>query len=168
MRRTGGSDSVVPIIGLAAVVFGVACGGDDGTPVCGPANCPGCCRDGICYAGDTDDACTFGGVACSPCPSGTSCQGAGICITTCGPGEFMYNGVCYSNGAACDFYNDQECVSRTQAMWCSPEGQIFVNDCITQCAGLAPYTCCGWDPTRGDDACLCCMTADCSGFTCEP
>ncbi len=95
-------------------------------------------------------------------------SGCIIETSTCGAGEFMYNGICYSNGASCDFYNDQDCVNRTQAWWCSPDGRVYVNDCITQCAGLAPYACCGYDPTRGDDACLCCMSADCSGFQCEP
>jgi len=65
--------------------------------------------------------------------------------------------------------NDQDCANVTQAWWCDASGVIRLNDCITQCTRTAlPYACCGYDPTRGDDACLCCgQPADCSGLTCE-
>jgi hypothetical protein len=76
------------------------------------------------------------------------------------------NGTCTS-GASCDYVDDQDCRDRTSAWWCDTFGVIRINDCIAQCTGLAPYACCGYDPTRRDDACLCCMSADCSGLACE-
>jgi hypothetical protein len=116
-----------------------------------------------------DDAC----LCCMTADcSGLTCEGgppADPCNPNpCGFGEWCVDGSCYTTGATCGFVNDQECVNRTEAWWCSPDGNVYVNDCLTQCAGLAPYACCGFDPSRGDDACLCCATADCSGLTCEP
>jgi len=90
-------------------------------------------------------------------------------VETCGTGEFMYNGVCYRNGSSCDFINDQDCVNVAEAWWCSPDGRVYVNDCTEQCAGYGmPFACCGFDPTRGDDACLCCAESTCGGFSCHP
>ena len=94
----------------------------------------------------------------------------GICyarVSSCPAGQVLRDGYCWAVGASCDFVNDQDCMSRTQAWWCDTSGIFRINDCLTQCAGLAPYACCGYDPTRGDDACLCCMDASCGGFTCH-
>jgi hypothetical protein len=76
------------------------------------------------------------------------------------------DGTCAVVGASCDWAGDQDCFNRTQAWFCTG-GTIVLNDCIQQCAGLAPYACCGYDPTYGDDNCLCCMAADCSGLACH-
>jgi hypothetical protein len=89
------------------------------------------------------------------------------CIIEASVDHCWDDGTCVA-GASCDYVNDQFCVNRTQAWWCSPDGRIYLNDCVTQCTGLAPYACCGYDPGRGDDACLCCMASDCSGLACEP
>jgi hypothetical protein len=116
--------------------------GDDACLCCAAADC-----SGLTCAGDPVDP-------CNPNP--------------CGLGQWCVNGLCYGEGAACDFVNDQDCVNISQAWWCSPDGHVYLNDCVEQCAPYGmPYTCCGYDPTRGDDACLCCATADCSGFTCH-
>ena len=86
----------------------------------------------------------------------------------CSAGQWCVDGTCYGEGMGCDFVDDQDCVNVTQAWWCSPDGHVYVNDCIAQCTGLGmPYACCGYDPSRSDDACLCCARADCSGLTCE-
>jgi len=96
-------------------------------------------------------------------------SGCIIETTSCGAGEYLINGVCYTNGASCDFVNDQDCVNRTQAWWCDASGVLRINDCISQCTPYGmPYACCGYDPTRGDDACLCCADASCGGFSCHP
>ena len=80
-----------------------------------------------------------------------------------------HGGTCYTAGTSCDFVNDQDCRNRTQAWWCDASGVIRLNDCISQCTPYGmPYACCGYDPTRGDDACLCCADASCGGFSCEP
>ncbi|MBN1770907.1 MAG: hypothetical protein JXB32_06600 [Deltaproteobacteria bacterium] len=86
--------------------------------------------------------------------------------------EWCRGGTCYTVGATCDFYDDQDCFNRTQAWWCNPsDGRVYLNDCIQQCATYAPtmpYVCCGYDPLRGDDACLCCADSTCSGYgTCH-
>ena len=130
---------------------------------CDPNPCPAgqYCRAGLCY--DSDPCIP------NPCDPGETCV-AGVCYppadpcnpNPCGAGQWCVGGLCYGEGAGCDFANDQDCVNVSQAWWCSPDGHVYVNDCLTQCAGLAPYACCGFDPSRGDDACLCCASADCS------
>ena len=90
------------------------------------------------------------------------------CIIEADPTWCYSDGTCYAVGASCSFVNDQDCRNRTQAWWCAADGTVRLNDCISQCTGLAPYACCGYDPSRGDDACLCCMSSDCSGLACAP
>ena len=82
------------------VVAAIGCGGDDGGgPACGPANCPGCCADGYCWAGTEPEFCGTGGVSCGACAPGQSCA-AGACAgaTTCGNGLV-------DAGEACDYGN---------------------------------------------------------------
>lgn len=176
---------------VAIVVLGASSGCiiESNNP-CDPNPCPAgqYCSGGLCYDDPCDPNPCSAGEYCSgglcydsdpcvpnPCPAGQTCSG-GLCYppsdpctpNPCGTGQWCVGGLCYGEGTGCDFANDQDCVNVSQAWWCSPDGHVYINDCLTQCAGLAPYACCGFDPSRGDDACLCCATADCSGLTCGP
>ena len=85
---------------------------------CGPESCEGCCQDGVCIAGGTDDVCGAGGVACVACPAPSICyKPAGTCLLwmslDCGPancpgccaGSYCYLGAqdtrCGHAGQAC-------------------------------------------------------------------
>ncbi|MBI5499176.1 MAG: hypothetical protein HY907_02965 [Deltaproteobacteria bacterium] len=116
--------------------------GDDACLCCAEADCSGF----TCYGEPVDP--------CNPNP--------------CSPGQWCHEGYCYGEGSSCDFIDDQDCINVSQAWWCAEDGTVRLNDCVTQCAGLAPYACCGFDPSRGDDACLCCTDVSCGGLTCHP
>lgn len=45
-------------------------GGDE---QCNSSNCGGCCVGTTCVAGDSEEACGYGGMACSPCGAGQVC-----------------------------------------------------------------------------------------------
>jgi hypothetical protein len=55
-------------------------GGPDGASgdSCGPETCTGCCSEGTCVEGTSEDACGIGGETCSACQGGQLC-GAGTC-----------------------------------------------------------------------------------------
>jgi hypothetical protein len=55
-------------------------GGPDGASgdACGPETCAGCCSDGACVEGTSEEACGIGGETCSACQGGQVC-GAGTC-----------------------------------------------------------------------------------------
>jgi len=156
---------------------------------CNPNPCAAgqVCSGGLCYADPCNPNPCLAGYTCShgvcyppadpcypnPCAAGETCIG-GTCYPAadpcnpnpCGVAQWCVNGLCYGEGTGCDFVDDQDCINVSQAWWCALDGTVRLNDCVTQCAGLAPFACCGFDPGRGDDACLCCATADCSGYTC--
>ena len=54
---------------------------------CGPGTCAGCCAAGQCEPGTTDPACGAGGLACSACPSISTCI-----QSACAPGEIVLFG----------------------------------------------------------------------------
>ena len=64
--------------GLCALV---SCFGD--RLECNATDCNGCCDDGECVAGTTDDACGLDGDQCVECPTDQECDiqelGGGIC-----------------------------------------------------------------------------------------
>jgi hypothetical protein len=74
--RARTSAAILQVAGLAMLY--TACGNDELTlPTC---NCPtGCCRNGQCLAGNTDDACGLPNSSCQVCMGGTRCQ-LGTCI----------------------------------------------------------------------------------------
>ncbi len=77
-------------------------------PVCGPANCNGCCQNNVCVAGTATDACGTKGEQCQTCATGGTCApvGTGVgqggtCQTPppppCGPTTCTgccFNGLC--------------------------------------------------------------------------
>lgn len=134
-----------------------------GTPTCNSTNCAGCCVGTTCVPSPTDSACGIYGSTCLDCAAAGQFCSLGACVVP----QWCIGSTCYEISGSCDFYDDQDCFNRTQAWWCSPDGYVYLNDCLVQCEGLAPYACCGFDPTRGDDACLCCMSSDCSGLSCH-
>ena len=162
-----------PVTCTPACGAGTTCVSGTCVPVadpCVPNPCPAgyTCSGGRCYP--PSDPCIP-----NPCTAGQVCIG-GSCYAApdpcnpnpCGLGQWCVDGYCYSSGSSCDFINDQDCVNVAEAWWCSPDGRVYVNDCTEQCAGYGmPFACCGFDPTRGDDACLCCADASCGGFTCH-
>ena len=148
---------------VGQVCSGGACTG--GTPTCGPTNCTGCCVGNVCVNPPTDAACGSYGSTCLDCTAVGQFCNLGACVNP----QWCIGSTCYEPGGSCDFYDDQDCFNRTQAWWCSPDGSVYLNDCIAQCAPYGmPYACCGYDPTRGDDACLCCAESTCGGFSCHP
>jgi hypothetical protein len=89
-------------------------GGACQVPVCGPANCAGCCSGNTCVLGIDNTACGQAGAQCNDCtPGGQVCQ-ARQCQAKCGPANCVgcctagnacavgfTNGACGSAGAAC-------------------------------------------------------------------
>jgi hypothetical protein len=57
---------------------GTGYGACECAPTCSPATCDGCCDGNVCRAGDTLDACGFGGEVCDVCGIDFAC-GFGIC-----------------------------------------------------------------------------------------
>ena len=96
--------------GVGQVCQGGACQ----APLCGPANCAGCCSGNTCVLGTQDNACGAKGAQCNDCTPGAQvCQGRqcrakcspATCSGCCTPGNAcalgFTNGACGSGGAAC-------------------------------------------------------------------
>jgi hypothetical protein len=94
-------------------------------------------------------------------------------------GDWCRGGTCYAVGASCDFYNDMDCINRTQAYWCDPRGYVRLVDCVNDtwqnggCSNVGTaYAACGYNgcPGIADDRCICSDLANiCSvgAITCE-
>ena len=42
-------------------------------------SCTGCCQNGVCMGGNSNDACGYDGRACSQCPATHRCEAPGAC-----------------------------------------------------------------------------------------
>ncbi|MBI3181478.1 MAG: hypothetical protein HYZ28_04990 [Myxococcales bacterium] len=126
--------------------------GDGGT--CGPSNCTGCCRNGICDTSNSNLACGKGGVACVVCSGSEVCTSFGTCQV---PGSCnstnCATGCC--SGGLCVPYNQQT------ASQCGSGGSVCIgctpgNSCVNgTCVGTQG---CGPGTTNP------CSTGCCSGF----
>lgn len=118
---------------------------------CGPANCDGCCLNGICTVGLFDEACGLNGATCQSCLNlipARECIGGSCQLGTCSP-QTCPNGCCSGN----------TCVTGTQGNACGTGGGAC-DDCTSlglscqnqQCSvpcgpGTCPNGCC--DPFLG-------------------
>jgi hypothetical protein len=65
---------VISRCGVCLLVFLIGgCG--SAAPDCGPDNCTGCCRDGVCEAGTVTEACGSNGDLCDVCVGAQVCNG---------------------------------------------------------------------------------------------
>ncbi len=158
-------------------------------PICGPANCGGCCdAQGVCRAGTAETTCGTDGMSCANCASsGRKCSvPGGYCayVPTCGP-TTCPNGCCDASGVCRDGRSDARCGAGGAACTsceatgqaCSPQGFCY------QGAHCGPDNCAGCctangvcRPGAGNQACglygaLCenCTStgATCVGQTCS-
>jgi hypothetical protein len=83
------------------------------------------------------------------------------CIVTTSSNPCWIDGTCVV-GASCDYSGDMDCISQSQAWWCSPSGYIQQVDCVSDtaanggCADVGmTYAACGTISPCQDARCLC-------------
>lgn len=116
---------------------------DDRPASCSPANCDGCCINGVCRPGNTIQACGSDGLGCVRCLDDEVCE-EGRCridFAPCGPGNCA--GCCKAN----------ECVTGTTALSCGASGAscdtcesgeaCVAGACVPSNADCGPQTCAG-------------------------
>lgn len=113
---------------------------------CTPSNCSGCCVDGECKDGTSDQACGTDGDQCTDCGSDSVCNG-GTCELKCSE----------SCSGCCD--QDGNCIESTSDSQCGTDGAACED--------------CSFDETCSSGGCVLkdcqerCTTGCCSGDTCE-
>ena len=119
----------------------------NGSCVCDPASCPGCCSpDGqACRAGNLDTECGKGGFSCQSCPSGQTCSD-GRC-SNCTPATC--GGCCL--GSACLVVIPGSCPTDGGPCICGHDGAS-----CRSCATLATDTC------NADGTCSCGVNPPCA------
>ena len=131
----------------------------DGTSLCNPANCKGCCLGDACLSGTSRSACGWGGLACVICQGNESCKERqcvpytgqcdqftcpnGCCQDkTCKPGVDNKN--CGKGGKACvACAPDKSCVGGA----CGLSGACTAANCTGCCSGSKCH------PGTGDQFC---------------
>jgi hypothetical protein len=88
MRRILFCKWVMLALSAGHIVSSAGCGSEAPSSTCTTSNCAGCCSNGQCLPGNTDQVCGVNGGGCAQCLSGISCQSgeckaAGACTTGC-------------------------------------------------------------------------------------
>jgi hypothetical protein len=123
-----------------------------------PTNCPGCCKNNTCFAGDTITECGRNGASCQSCLFTQTC-GAGACLDPkptcqgCRPDQCCKGGTCVAGTS-----NDQCGKSGADCLDCTSQGSDFV--CQTgSCIQKTGYSICikslrvNCDPEDGNGQC---------------
>lgn len=149
-------------------------------PTCTASNCQGCCKNGLCLAGDSDSACGTGGAQCDTCDGTTNRCQAGSCDEICGPAtcagccaEDPGTGkiVCMGGGAVdqCG-KNGANCIDCGVGAVCS-SGVCVTQSCASQCAGCCDPAgnCKGGDTVDGcgKNGATCAVCQPSASFTCN-
>ena len=108
------------------------------------------CRDGHWFERDCWVECRYLGYEVGSCGL-HSHYGADSCF--CAPDED------WAEGAACEHEQNTSCFA-SQTLRVCLDGLVREVDCRAACAGSVSSFC-GYDPTRGDDSCICCDTPTC-------
>jgi len=114
------------------------------------------CRDGHWFERDCWVECKYLGYEVGSC-SLHSYYGADSCF--CAPDEVWAYNPETGIGAACEHEGNTSCFSDQTLRLCL-DGFVREVDCRAACAGSVSSFC-GYDPTRGDDSCICCESAIC-------
>lgn len=165
------------VVGLVTSLEGALCGTGGGACVecqapnpycvnnvcvpCGPDNCEGCCRDGICHLWATEWCGPDSGAACTTNCAGDYCQSnSGICgacdATNCPNG-------CCSDGGFC-FVEDYFDLCGTGGAACAScaSGEACINQQCTICGpSTCPNGCCS--DTYSDETGFACRTEPFTG-----
>ncbi len=126
---------------------------DGGGGTCGPGNCAGCCRNGICDTSNSNLACGLNGVACVTCTGTQQCNAQGVCqssscnATTC-PDGCCANGQCIRFGSQ----TSSQCGSNGNACIQCASGNVCSNGSCQNTGGCNPP----------------CATGCCAGTVCVP
>ncbi len=178
------------LIPLVLLLLAVACG-DDAPPrydgaaqTCDPYSCSGCCLNGACQQGNTDNACGTGGYGCNVCTTNQVCK-LGLCqpkTATCGPsncasgccmGASCMGGSsvssCGKSGGACKMCKSNEkCINGG----CVPtSGSCGASNCSSgccqnnQCKSGSASSACG---TGGGQCKVCQSNQKCQNGACVP
>lgn len=135
-----------------------------GECVCDNVSCDGCCRGTMCLPGDSSTACGTGGLTCSECAAGDTCDG-GVCsgcnATTCPDG-------CCS-GSTCNPMGIDSCGIGGAA--CSPCDMLRADRCIDGACLCGDGDVCATGQRCVAGLCICdqtsCPAGCCDGTDCQ-
>ncbi len=128
---------------------------DAGSPptdggACGPANCAGCCQDGVCSTGATAARCGQDGQTCQACGTTQSCIRGGCQVCT---GCLDPSGACLSGASV------SACGAGGNSCQTCPAGQVCANgQCAPACGPGSCSGCCAGNacllfPSQSDTQC---------------
>lgn len=150
-------------------------GGGAAVATCTPDNCAGCCRDDVCQAGESPNACGTGGVACEVCSGQAACTPDG-CKEPCTPdnckgccdGDTCLagtdDGACGAGGAACSACEGSRVCADNTCIDASCQANCASGCCSASgCEPGTTATACG----SGAGACVACGTGrTCTNHAC--